>query len=122
MKLPVDIRFLTMLRSEPAELLARRRIMQLDSEHPWVLRWEVVCEQPRMRDPSQPAYAARVLAHLADGGHACARSSGPDLLGALSVVLDAVDVQLRRESLEGSFALAWRGRAAGLGATPVVRA
>jgi hypothetical protein len=114
---PVEIQFNAMLRSEMVERMARARVDQLAGEFPSVLHWRVLLEQPRMMDPSQCTFGARVYARTAHGDMACAHSSGPELPAALEMALAAIRVHLTDDAISPSRP-AWRAApAAGVAAS-----
>lgn len=102
MKLPIDLRFIGMLSSEPAQAAALGGVRTLDAQHAEVRGWTVRMEPPQFAG-GYPAYAVQVQAELAEGALVATRAHGADLVEAVRDAFEGMEQLLVRRSARSTF-------------------
>lgn len=97
MNYPVDLRFIGMLSSEPAQAAALGSIDALDSVHGQVRGWKVSMEPPQSAW-GLGAYAVQVQAELAEGALVATRAHGSDLLATVRDAFEGMEQLLGRRT------------------------
>lgn len=92
----VDFLFSGMAPQPSAEAAARRRIRALENVHPGAQEWDVRLYAAPRNELSAPLYEAQVAARL---GRAALQGEarGSDLLSALRLAFNAIEVELDME-------------------------
>ena len=93
----VHIRFVGLLASTPAEVLARACIGRLATMYGDIARWDV-CLQPPVPPWVSSGYAVRAQARLQDGSVLAIRAQGEALEATVCDAFDGIEELLRQEN------------------------
>jgi hypothetical protein len=93
----VQIRFVGLLASTRAEVLARACISGLDALYGEIAHWDV-CLQPPMAPWVSSGYAVRVQARLHDGSLLSIRAQGDGLEATVRDAFEGIDELMGQES------------------------
>ena len=106
----VHVRFVGLLTSTRAEVLARERMSGIDARYRDVARWDV-CLQPPLAPWVSSGYAVRAQAQLHDGSVLSIRAQGSELEATVRDAFDGIEELLLLT--EGAPQPDWRRTMAG---------